>query len=161
MRHIICIFFLIVSFGVVADSKIDDQVRYISDQDKAMLEAIKIARSKLDQFFETAKSPPPGASDFKLKVKVSDERGVEHLWFSPFKEVEGGYAGVLVNEPNVIKSMQYGKVYAFRKSQITDWGYVLDGKQIGSYTVCVLFKSMDNDLVERYKKDHGFVCGAE
>lgn len=29
---------------------------------------------------------------------------------------------------------------------------VLNGKQVGSYTVCVLFKTMDRELVEQYKK---------
>jgi uncharacterized protein YegJ (DUF2314 family) len=123
-------------------------------------EAIKFARRKLSEFFKTVKNPPSGASDFKLKIMVSDDSGVEHLWFSPFKEIEGGYAGVLVNEPEVIKSMEYGKVYAFKESQITDWGYVLNGKQVGSYTVCVLFKSMDKSVVEQYKRDYGFECGS-
>lgn len=160
MKRVLFLPILSLSLHVFAEGKIDDQVRFVSEQDRAMNTAIAEARSSLDEFFATAKSPPEGAEGFKLKVMVSDESGVEHLWFSPFKEIDGGYAGVLVNEPTVIESMKYGEVYAFKTSQITDWGYVLNGKQIGSYTVCVLFKTMEKSVVEQYKRDHGFVCGS-
>lgn len=158
MNRALLYLLFILPISVLAEDKIDDQVRFISEQDKAMNEAIATARSKLDEFFAAVENPAKGAEGFKLKVMVSDESGVEHLWFSPFKEIKGGYAGVLVNEPNIIKSMKYGEVYAFRESQITDWGYVLNSKQVGSYTVCVLFQTMDKKVVEKYKKDHGFLC---
>jgi uncharacterized protein YegJ (DUF2314 family) len=160
MKRALFLLILALSFHAFAEEKIDDQVRFISEQDKAMNAAIAEARSRLGEFLEKAKNPPAGAEGFKLKVMVSDDSGVEHLWFSPFKEIEGGYAGVLVNEPNIIASMKYGEVYAFRESQITDWGYVLNGKQVGSYTVCVLFKTMEKSVVEQYKRDHGFDCGS-
>jgi uncharacterized protein YegJ (DUF2314 family) len=152
---------LILSSHVFAEGKIDDQVRNVSEQDAAMNAAILKARNTLHEFFLVANNPPEGASGFKLKAMMSDDSGAEHLWFSPFKEIDGGFAGLLVNEPSVIKSMTYGEVYAFRESQITDWGYVLNGEQIGSYTVCVLFKSMEKDIVEQYKQDHGFVCDSK
>lgn len=158
MKNGMILLILALSSHVFAGDKIDDQVRNISEQDAAMNAAIAKARGTLSEFFMVAKNPPEGASGFKLKAMMSDDSGVEHLWFSPFKEIEGGYAGLLVNDPSVIKSMKYGEVYAFRESQITDWGYVLNGKQIGSYTVCVLFKSMEKSIVEQYKRDHGFVC---
>ena len=160
MKRALFLLMLALSFNTFAEDKIDDQVLFISEQDKAMNSAIAEARRRLGEFFAIAKNPPAGAEGFKLKVMVSDDSGVEHLWFSPFKEIEGGYAGVLVNEPNIIESMKHGEVYAFRESQITDWGYVLNGKQIGSYTVCVLFKTMEKSVVEQYKRDHGFDCGS-
>jgi uncharacterized protein YegJ (DUF2314 family) len=150
--------FIIVTSAFAGEEKINDQVRYISEQDRSMNAAISHAQNTLDDFLLLSKSPPPGASGFKLKVMLSDENGVEHLWFSPFNEIKGGFAGVLVNEPEVISSVSYGKVYAFKKSQITDWGYVQDGKQKGSFTVCVLFKTMDKETVNKYKRDYGFEC---
>ncbi len=140
------------------DEKIGDQTQFVSGQDEAMNAAISKAKKTLDEFLAIAKNPPPGASGFKIKAMVSDGSGIEHLWFAPFKEVKGGFAGVLVNEPTMIKSMKYGSVYGIRREQITDWGYVQDGKQIGSFTVCALFLRMDKATVERYKRDHGFVC---
>ena len=158
MKKILLVILSLCSFGTLSEEKIDDQIRYAHESDRAMNEAMAKARNKLDEFFIVAENPPKGAGGFKLKVMVSDDSGVEHLWFSPFQEVEGGYAGVLVNEPSIIKSMEYGQVYAFKQSQITDWGYVLNGKQIGSYTVCVLFKTMSKEVVLQYKNDHGFDC---
>ena len=160
MNKTLLTLFLLLPFIAIADEKIGDQIRYVDEQDKAMSEAIQKAKNQLDGFLEIAENPPIGASDFKLKVMISDSNGVEHLWFTPFKEIEGGYAGVLANEPGVIKSAEYGRPYAFKRDQITDWGYVRDGKQIGSFTICALFKTMNKDLVEQYKNDHGFTCNS-
>jgi uncharacterized protein YegJ (DUF2314 family) len=155
---LLCLVFSLGSAVRAQDGKIDDQTRSVSGQDRAMNAAIAQARSTFDDFLALAKNPPPGASGFKIKVMVSDDSGIEHLWFAPFKEVTGGFAGVLVNEPTKIKSMKYGSVYGIRREQITDWGYVQDGKQKGSFTVCALFLTMDKGTVERYKRDHGFEC---
>jgi uncharacterized protein YegJ (DUF2314 family) len=158
MKKILFIIMSLYSLVVFSQERIDDQIFYADESDRAMNEAIVKAKSKLDEFFMVSENPPYGADGFKLKVMVSDDSGVEHLWFSPFRKIDGGYAGVLVNEPGVIKSMEYGQVYAFKQSQITDWGYVLNGKQVGSYTVCVLFKTMPKEVVVQYKNDHGFDC---
>nr|WP_315468496.1 DUF2314 domain-containing protein [uncultured Undibacterium sp.] len=158
MKKIIFTTILIISNPCAATDKIDDRTVKVSEQDKNMNLAIAEARRTLDGFLALSKKPPEGASNFKLKVMVSDEGGVEHFWFIPFKEIKDGFAGVLANDPQVIKSVVAGKVYAFKREQITDWGYELNGKQIGSYTVCALFKSMPKADVVRYKKDHGFVC---
>ena len=146
-----------LSVGAQA-GKIGDQVEWAATNDQAMKAAIAHARATLDPFLALATSPPSGATDFKIKARVSDDVGIEHLWFTPFKEVKGGFAGILANDPQVIKSMQSGSVYVVRREQITDWGYVQNGKQKGSFTVCVLFQSMDQAVVERYKRDHGFEC---
>lgn len=155
-----CIFFLFVlfSFSSFAEEKIGDQVLYVNEQDALMNEAIDHARKSLNDFLNLSKNPPKGSADFKLKVMLSDDRGAEHLWFTPFKEIEGGFAGILANEPEVISSVTAGNIYAFKRDQISDWGYALNGKQKGSFTVCVLFKSMSKDTVNQYKKDYGFEC---
>lgn len=141
-----------------AAEPIGDQTRLVNERDPAMNAAIAEARRTLDNFLAVSRQPPPGASGFKLKVMLSDEHGTEHVWFIAFKEIDGGFAGVLANEPRVVTSVTAGKVYPFKREQVSDWGYVLDGKQIGSYTVCALFKTMPPELVARYKQDHGFVC---
>ncbi|MCP4974704.1 MAG: DUF2314 domain-containing protein [Maribacter sp.] len=140
------------------DDKIDDRVVNVDEQNRVMNTAIMQARSTLDSFFKLHDAPPEGAENFKLKVMLSDENGVEHFWFTPFKRVEGGFAGVLVNEPSVVNSVEFGKVYGFKRDQITDWGYELNGRQYGSYTVCALFTFMEKEIVATYKRDHGFVC---
>lgn len=158
MKLLILTLVLFPCLVLASEEKIGDKTVNVSEENRVMNAAIAEARRTLDQFLRIHKNPPQGASNFKLKVMLSDDSGVEHVWFSPFKEIEGGFSGVLVNEPSVVKSVEYGKVYAFKREQITDWGYVLDDVQYGSYTVCALFKFMDKRIVEQYKKDHGFIC---
>lgn len=149
---------LVLPAVLFAAEPIGDQTRYIGDTDRDMNAAIAEARRTLDQFLAVARNPPAGATGFKLKVMLSDANGTEHFWFTPFKETRDGFSGVLANTPDKVKSFTEGKVYAFKRGQISDWGYQLNGKQIGSYTVCVLFKTMPRDEVARYKHDYGFVC---
>jgi uncharacterized protein YegJ (DUF2314 family) len=158
MKKFIFAAILIVSNPCAATDKINDRTVKVSAQDKNMTLAITEARRTLDAFLALSKKHPEGASNFKLKVMLSDEGGVEHFWFIPFEETKDGFAGVLANDPLVIKSVVAGKVYTFKREQISDWGYELNGKQIGSFTVCALFKTMPKADVARYKKDHGFVC---
>lgn len=158
MKKLAFVLALIAGYTFADEKKIDDSVVYVSEEDQAMNQAIVQARKTLDQFLLIYRNPPEGAENFKLKVMLSDESGVEHFWFTPFKEIDGGFAGVLANEPSVIQSVEAGNVYAFTRDQITDWGYEQAGVQHGSFTVCVLFNFMDQELVERYKQDQGFVC---
>ena len=158
MKKIVFTLILAAANICSAADKILDQVQHVSEQDKNMNLAIAQAKSTLDDFLAVSRKPPDGASNFKLKVMLSDENGVEHFWFIPFKEIKGGFSGVLANNPEVIQSVTAGQVYSFQRDQITDWGYELNGKQIGSFTVCALFKTMPKEEVIRYKKDYGFVC---
>ena len=139
-------------------AKVGDHVRNVAADDPAMTAAIAKARSTLDEFLAIAKDPPAGASGFKIKVMVTESAGVEHLWFTPFEQRGDAFVGVLANDPQVITSMMAGEVYEVRRDQVTDWGYVLDGKQKGSFTVCALFETMDPATVELYRRDHGFEC---
>jgi uncharacterized protein YegJ (DUF2314 family) len=158
MKKIIFAAILVLSNPCAATDKIDDRIVRVSERDRNMNLAIAEAKRTLDDFLALSRKPPDGASNFKLKVMLSDESGVEHFWFIPFKEIKDGFTGVLANDPQVVKSVVAGKVYAFKREQISDWGYELKGKQIGSFTVCALFKTMPKAEVARYKKDHGFVC---
>jgi uncharacterized protein YegJ (DUF2314 family) len=158
-RHLSSIAILLCTLNAYAGgNKIGDQVRNVSGEDKVMNAAIAQARATFDSFLKVARNPPPGTSAFRIKARVSDEHGNEYLWFMPFREIDGGFAGVLANDPQLITSLKPGSTYGIRREQITDWGYVQDGKQKGSFTVCALFHTMERKQVERYKRDHGFEC---
>ncbi len=149
---------LAASCSAFGTDRIADQMQIVSESDRDMNAAIAQARRMLDDFLAVARNPPADASGFKLKVMLTDRNGTEHFWFTPFKETPQGFAGVLANTPEIVKSVTEGKVYEFKREQISDWGYQLNGKQVGSYTVCALFKTMPKDVVARYKREHGFVC---
>lgn len=138
--------------------KAPDHSVLISNEDREMNEAIAKARATLDDFLRLQAKPPKGASGFKLKVKVIDENGNEHLWITPFHVTATGFAGIVSNRPDYVKNVEAGDEIEFRREDISDWGYELDGKQKGSYTVCVMFRHMSKDEADVYRRDYGFEC---
>lgn len=136
----------------------DDQTVLIRSEDQEMNAAIERAQSTLDEFLKINANPPSGASGFKIKVRIEDSHGTEHMWVTPFKKTEKGFSGVLADDPEYVTSVKNGQVLNFTRRDVTDWGYVQDGKQKGSFTVCVLFKHMPASEVEQYRRDYGFEC---
>ena len=58
----------------------------------------------------------------------------------------------------VVRNVRGGQTIQFKESDISDWGYEKNGRQVGSYTVCALFKQMPPDQVKYYRENHGFDC---
>ena len=143
---------------VAAQQRDESEVVLVDTTDPDMVTAIKQARTTLPDFLELAANPPPGTDGYKLKVMVIDGAKTEHFWVTPFKIVPDGFAGVIANEPKMVKNVKGGQIVHFDKSLISDWGYTKNGRQVGSFTVCVLFKKMPADQVEYYRKNHGFDC---
>jgi uncharacterized protein YegJ (DUF2314 family) len=150
---------LITVFPVISwSAPKDDHTVSIGAEDEEMNAAIARAQASLDEFLKIARSPPAGASEFKLKVRIHDSHGTEHMWVTPFKQTTDGFTGVLADEPETVVSVENGQRLDFTRAQVSDWGYVLNGKQKGSFTVCVLFKHMPSGEVEQYRRDYGFEC---
>ncbi len=116
------------------------------------------ARASLDGFLEIARTKPAGTSGYKLKVQISDGQYTEHFWVIPFKEVDGKFQGSISNEPKYVHTVKLGEDVTFTRAQVSDWGYIKDGRQVGSFTVCALFKKMTSEQVDYYRKAYGFVC---
>ena len=143
---------------IVCADKVKDHMVLVKAEDQEMNAAIQRAQSTLDDFLKVFAKPPKGATGFKLKVKISYANGKEHMWVTPFKRDGTSFVGILADEPMYVTSVKNGDVIRFTRSDISDWGYVLDGKQQGSYTVCVLFKHMAPAEVQKYRADYGFEC---
>jgi len=142
-----------------SESRDENEIVWAHEEDPVMVEAIKNARKTLGGFLQKYAENIPNVNSYKLKVMVTDSNGTEHFWVTPFRTTkDGGYEGVLSNEPRIVKSVSYGQMIKFDKQMISDWGYVEGGKQIGSFTICALFKTMPKEQVEYYKTNHGFVC---
>jgi uncharacterized protein YegJ (DUF2314 family) len=143
---------------IYAADKIDDKPVDISTEDAEMKAAIDHARATLDEFFQIYANPPKGASDFKLKVKFTDSNGAEHMWVTPFRQSNSVFVGILADDPERVTNVKGGQEVTFGRERISDWGYVLNGKQKGSFTVCVVFKHLPPAEVQRYRSDYGFEC---
>ena len=153
MKSFVLFVILAASSTVLADSTV-----LIDSEDTEMSEAIQKAQASLSDFLRIKSNPPKGAHGFKLKVRITDSHGTEHMWVEPFQQTDSGFSGILADEPEYVRSVQNGQTLIFGRDDISDWGYVQDGKQKGSFTVCVLFKHMPASEVEMYKHDYGFEC---
>lgn len=89
---------------------------------------------------------------------MKDGPGTEHFWVIPFCPTDEGFDGVLANDPRIVRNVKAGQIIRFTKAEISDWGCIKAGRQIGSFTVCVLFKKMPLEQADYYRKNHGFDC---
>lgn len=136
----------------------DDRVVAVAVDDPDMAAATAQARASLDEFLALSQTPPPGTDTFKLKVMIKDGNVTEHFWVIPFQRTETGFAGILANEPQRVHNVVAGQYIEFNRDDISDWGYTRNGHQIGSFTVCVMFKSMSKEEVDYMRSQRGFDC---
>lgn len=127
-------------------------------QNPAVSAAVRQAQAGLSDFLALAAKPPADTRDFRVQVMVEDNNGIETFWITHFRPLEQGFIGELANEPQIVKSVTWGQQLRFTREQITDWGYLKNGRQVGSFTVCALFKEMPPEQVEFYRSQYGFDC---
>ena len=123
-----------------------------------MLAAIAQARATLDAFLELVRYPEPDTSTFKLKILVRDGKSMEVFWIKPFWILADGFQGVIANAPEIVGNVQLGQTVDFSRSDVIDWGYVRNGRQVGSFTVCVLFRYMRPFDADYFRRNNGFDC---
>lgn len=149
---------LLVAIPLSASAEGDDKVVNVARDDPDMTAAIKQARAGLDDFLKLAEAPAAGTDGYKLKVMVRDGDAVEHFWVIPFRRTEKGFEGTLANEPQAVSNVVAGQTIQFGREDISDWGYTRDGHQVGSFTVCAMFKQMPKEDVAFYRTNYGFDC---
>ncbi|WP_284620767.1 YegJ family protein [Aquabacterium humicola] len=142
----------------IAQQRDEGEVVIVETGDPEMNSAIKTARASLDEFLRLAASPPAQTSGYKLKVMIRDKDITEHFWVTPFRPKQTGFEGILANDPKLVTTVRNGQQIEFTRGQISDWGYVKNGRQVGSFTICVLFKKMPPEQADYYRKNHGFDC---
>ncbi|CDX15795.1 conserved exported hypothetical protein [Mesorhizobium sp. ORS 3324] len=136
----------------------DDKTVMVAPDDAEMAAAIARARSSLDDFLALSEAPPPGTGKFKLKVMIVDGNVTEHFWVIPFKRTATGFVGILANEPELVHNVVFGQNIKFTRDDISDWGYTRNGHQVGSFTVCVMFKKMSKEEADYMRTQYGFDC---
>ncbi|RWF43591.1 MULTISPECIES: DUF2314 domain-containing protein [unclassified Mesorhizobium] len=136
----------------------DDSTIIFAPDDPDMASATARALAGLDEFLALSETPPSGTDRFKLKVKVRDGNVTEHFWVVPFRRTETGFAGILANEPEEVHNVVLGQNIEFTRNDISDWGYTRDGHQVGSFTVCVMFKRMSKEEADYMRGKYGFDC---
>lgn len=160
VRAALCLLLALVPLHVRAQDadQGDDKTVMVAPDDADMAAAIAKARSSLDDFLALSDAPPPGTDKFKLKVMVVDGNVTEHFWVIPFKRTATGFVGILANEPELVRNVVFGQNIEFTRDDISDWGYTRDGHQVGSFTVCVMFKQMSKEEADYMRAQYGFDC---
>ena len=131
--------------GAQATDPDEDNTIAFARDDPEMALAIAKARASLDGFLALAEAPPAGTDRFKLKVEIRDGDIREHFWVIPFRRTETGFVGILANEPEAVRNVVFGQNIEFTWDDISDWGYRRDGRQVGSFTACVMFGRMSKE----------------
>src|SRR5262245_47248448 len=149
MKYAVVVGLLAVAALVQAADRIVD----VEQDDKDMQAAIAKARASLDDFLAVVDAPPAFATGFTVKVRFAHRNGAEHLWIEPFRRDHSGFVGTVANEPEHLPELHLGQEVSFERSQITDWGYEVDSKKRGFFTVCVMFKHMSADEVRQDQHD--------
>lgn len=144
--------------GAQATDPGDDKTVTFTPGDPEMAAATAQALASLDEFLALSEAPPSGTDRFKLKVKVRDGNVTEHFWVIPFRRTETGFVGILANQPEEVHNVVLGQNIEFNRDDISDWGYIRDGRQIGSFTVCVMFKRMSKEESDTMRDKYGFDC---
>ncbi|MDX8456141.1 DUF2314 domain-containing protein [Mesorhizobium sp. VK9D] len=156
VRIALCL--LLAFIPLHARAQNDDKAMMIASDDADMAAAIAKARSGLDGFLALSDAPPPGTDRFKLKVMVVDGNTTEHFWVIPFRRTDTGFVGILANEPEIVRNVVLGQNIEFTRDDISDWGYTKNGHQVGSFTVCVMFKKMSKEEADYMRSAYGFDC---
>ena len=101
-----------------------DEAFLVTKEDPAMAAARNKARATLAGFLAIAKQPTPAMRNFALKVRVSDDHGVEYFWVTQFSANGGRFSGKIDNTPRMVRSVTAGQVIQFSEGEITDWMYM-------------------------------------
>jgi len=158
VRFLFYALMLVSALSFAQATRDESEVVIVDKTDPDMIAAIAQARSTLDEFLTVFANPPTGASSFKLKVAIREGSRTEHFWVTPFRTVGDEFAGTVANDAKFVKKAKMGEEIRFSRAEISDWGYTQDGRQLGSYTVCVLFKKMPKDEADYYRTNYGFDC---
>lgn len=129
-------------------SKSPDTV--IKDYDeKEMDAAIARARSEVDSFI--AELSKRNRSDFAGKVPIQDNDETEHFWLTDIVYRNGKFEGIIGNDPGIVTNVKSGQKWSVKKSEISDWMFMREGKMYGNYTIRPLLKSMPEDQAAKFR----------
>jgi uncharacterized protein YegJ (DUF2314 family) len=130
-------------------SKPDTFVETSAD-DEEMEAAIARARSEVDTFL--AELEKPTGTDHSVKAPITDKDQTEHFWLTGITFANDQFEGTIGNEPGMVSNVKFGQKWTVKKSDISDWMYMRDGKIHGNYTMRPLLKSMPEDEAAEFRK---------
>jgi uncharacterized protein YegJ (DUF2314 family) len=111
--------------------------------------AIARARSEVDSFI--AEMMKGNGTNFAVKAAIEDKGETEHFWLSDIVYRNGKFEGVIDNEPGIVTNVKSGQKWTVKKSEISDWMFMRDGKMYGNYTMRPLLKTMPEEEAAKFR----------
>jgi len=111
----------------------------INENDSEMNDAIAMAKKTFPKFLENWKTAKNQGYSLKFAVSTSNG-GVEHIWFNPVSINGDVIQAVCASDPKNVPGLKDGDIRELKKSDISDWMIMLNGKCYGGYTTRVLGK---------------------
>ena len=149
MKPYSTLLFVCLVLGICSCSKSPETLVKDGYDEQEMDAAIALARSEVDSFIgEMSKG---NGTDFAVKVPIEDKGEIEHFWLTDIVYRNGKFEGVIGNEPGIVTNVKSGQKWTVKKSEISDWMYMRDGKMFGNYTIRPLLKTMSEEEAARFK----------
>jgi uncharacterized protein YegJ (DUF2314 family) len=111
--------------------------------------AIARARSEVDTFINELSQA--NGTNFGVKSPIEDQGKTEHFWLTDVVYRDGEFEGAIGNEPGIVSNVKMGQKWKIKKSEISDWMFMRDGKIHGNYTMRPLLKTMPADEAAKFK----------
>lgn len=151
MRIVGSIIVVLVLFLSSALVLAEDKIFVMPPDDPVMIAAIARARATLDQFLWLADHPPARASHFSVDVRISDGAKIEHFWVMPFTRLADHFVGLIAYEPKYVFTVKAHQSHEFRKQDIDDWLYSMNGKIHGGQTIRALLPQMTPETAAHFR----------
>ncbi len=129
------------------ESQSTPETLHTSGYDEAEMDgAIARARNEVDAFI--AELSMPTGTDHAVKAPIHDSGETEHFWLSDITFKNGEFSGTINNDPGLVSNVKLGQKWTLKKTEISDWLYMKDGKMHGNYTLRPLLKTMPAEQAE-------------
>lgn len=86
-----------------------------------------------------------------VKVPIVDGEETEHFWLIDVTFANGSFKGTINNDPGLVKNVKIGQPWTVKKTEISDWMYMRDGKMHGNYTMRPLLKNLPKEEADQYR----------
>ncbi len=118
--------------------------------------AMDKSKLTLHYFEKCLKEPKQGQQYFSIKVKIEDERKIEHIWLTePSFDSDGNLFGVVGNEPIDVKSVNLNQKIGINKDLVSDWMIIENGRLIGGYTIRAMRDNLSGQTLQHFDKGLG------
>jgi uncharacterized protein YegJ (DUF2314 family) len=147
---------LVLVFALAGCSGNEPLVTSFATEDAQMNAAMEQARASLPKFEERLANPPASQSYIALKGRFEEDGTVEHMWIGDVAVSGEGYRGKLGNNPVYLKKIQMDQSVLVKRTDVSDWLAIDDGRLVGGYTLRVQRDRLPADKRAEFDSQMGF-----